>query len=76
MKRNFFGLLKALVKVSPVFGGLFVMALFFAAVIGWVLNLIKFMQDVVAPNAELTLEIAVRALGIFIGFLGAVLGYL
>lgn len=75
MKRILNGFLKGLVEVFPAYGVLIVMAVLLAAITGWVLNIIKLVQDVVEPNAELTLEIFVRALGIFATPIGAVMGY-
>ena len=76
MKPMIRDVLKAIVETVPVFGVLLIISVMIATFTGWVLNIIKLAQDVVTPNADFTIEILVRAVGIFATPFGAVMGYL
>jgi len=50
-------------------------AILAAVVYGYVLNIIDIVQAVGMPNAEVTLLLVVRVIGLFVVPLGTILGY-
>lgn len=60
-------------KQPSVLGGIFVLIVVAAIVIGWVLNIVKLVEVIYDPLNAMTI---LRIVGIFVPPLGAIFGYL
>jgi integral membrane sensor domain MASE1 len=58
-----------------IFGLITVVALLIAAVMGWVLNVIKIVESASAENLEISTLFIVRCVGVIAAPLGAIVGW-
>jgi hypothetical protein len=63
----------------PVIGGIAYIGIIIAAIIGWFMNIVKMfapLADIMAGDGGLNLMLALRLVGIPLGPLGAILGWM
>ncbi len=61
---------------SSTVGGLIILALWIAAVGGWIANIVKLVHAASGNDVQITVMILLRIMGIIATPLGAILGYL